>query len=269
MRGLSLTVLLAITSSACRSSDRTGPSSRLVEPIPRCPEIPVSIRGGDLQGRVRDDSLGAPISGAHVRLSGAVCGLTFTDHAGTFAFARVPAGRYTLTTSFLFYSADTLWRLTIREGSTTSVNVRLRELDPLQDCQTNPRCVAWMSPGDTTMYLRLSSHERLLATALLLTFAFTRTFSFPAEQACVDSSITTDRRTFDVLNARALTFHSESTCGKGMVHLGLRPDSITSDHALVYGGGWGAGVGGADWRCAYRLQAELWRPEWCRWNSIS
>ena len=96
---------------------------------------------GSVEGLVRDVQTNTPIPGAHIYLAHTALGTT-TDSSGAFFLENIPRGTYTLATSILGYSAESI-TIQIDEAPQESITLTLQptiyELGSLEVSEEKPR----------------------------------------------------------------------------------------------------------------------------------
>ncbi len=84
-------------------------------------------QNGTLRGTVFSESNRETIPGANVFISGTTLGAS-SDLDGNFSINYIPAGTYTVITSFISYKPDTLLNVRIEKGKTTTLEISLKEM---------------------------------------------------------------------------------------------------------------------------------------------
>jgi hypothetical protein len=84
----------------------------------------VLFAAGKISGKVTDAGTGEPLVGANVVVVGTSMGAA-TNVAGEFVILNVPAGTYTLRTSYVGYQQITLSNVRVNEGLTSTANFAL------------------------------------------------------------------------------------------------------------------------------------------------
>jgi hypothetical protein len=79
---------------------------------------------GKIKGKVVDASSGEPLVGANVIVVGTSMGAA-TNVSGEFNVLNLPAGTYTLKTSYVGYQAITLTNIRVNDDLTTDANFQL------------------------------------------------------------------------------------------------------------------------------------------------
>ncbi len=86
-----------------------------------------TAQNGTLRGTVFSESNRETIPGANVFILGTTLGAS-SDLDGNFSINYIPAGTYTVVTSFISYKPDTLLSVKIEKGKTTALEINLKEM---------------------------------------------------------------------------------------------------------------------------------------------
>jgi len=98
---------------------------------PMLASVALAQSTGSVSGRVVDESTQRPLPGAAVKLNGATLS-TDTDRAGVFQLLRVPAGRQTVTISYLGYEVAS-FDIQVRSGETVDLQATLKPLPQIKE----------------------------------------------------------------------------------------------------------------------------------------